>query len=427
VSPSGHDGGSADGPLLLFGQRVQRVHRDQDLARRSEPAEPAAVDLDDLARPVEARQHTIDRQPARACLLALVLLLLAFPPRVAAQAGPDPFSRMSGWSLTSAAGSVDTSPCPPLSLLRTDEPVPCSAFRLNDGGGVEPSPETEPSSERLPAIQDKTLRMLAATGVAIGSVAGGALNSFTETPHHSFHFTSEGFFGQGTYVGGADKASHFVDYAIVSKELANLYGVMGFSRGDSILLGFGVAVATGLMNEVGDGTNPYGFSWEDATMDMLGAGASAAIAAMRLEDLVGFRHGLLLPLAGNKTCCAQSGQGRDYSNEIYTADLHLAGVARRFNLKIGPLRYLLFSATYGTKGYPSGVPELRERQVGLEIGLDFEVILNDLGAKRNTWWGYGLHVILDNFRVPFTSIGYRYDLNHGRWTGPDNGNGFAAR
>jgi hypothetical protein len=27
------------------------------------------------------------------------------------------------------------------------------------------------------------------------------------------------------------------------------------------------------MNEIGDGINPYGFSWEDLTMDVLGAGA----------------------------------------------------------------------------------------------------------------------------------------------------------
>ena len=28
-------------------------------------------------------------------------------------------------------------------------------------------------------------------------------------------------------------------------------------------------------------------------------------------------------------------------------------------------------------------------------------------------------------RVPFTAVGFRYDLNSGRWIGPDNGNGFA--
>jgi len=134
-------------------------------------------------------------------------------------------------------------------------------------------------------------------------------------------------------VGGADKASHFVEYAIVSKELANLYEVMGFSRNTSIALGFGVAFTAGLMNEIGDGMNPYGFSFEDLTMNTLGAGTAELIKLARVEDLVGFRVGLFLPLADGETCCQVQGLGRDYSNEIYTADLHLAGVADRLKLK----------------------------------------------------------------------------------------------
>jgi uncharacterized protein YfiM (DUF2279 family) len=257
---------------------------------------------------------------------------------------------------------------------------------------------------------------------------GGAINAVTDGPHHTFHFTNEGWFGPNTYAGGADKASHFVDYTILSKELAYLYDKMGYSRRDSILLGFGVSLAAGFMNEVGDGFNKYGFSWEDFTMDALGAGTSALIVATRTDDLFGFRHGVLVPPAGTKYCCAvEPREGRDYSNEIYTADLQFDGIGRRLDWNIGPLRYLLFSVTYGSKGYPGGELDARERQVGFEIGLNFRVILNDLGVLRNTWWGYTLHIVFDNFRFPFTSVGYRYDLNHHKWIGPDNGNGFATR
>ena len=312
--------------------------------------------------------------------------------------------------------------------MRRGEPQACSEFYL-DGAGGDADDQAEPAAaaSRDAAIAAKTRQILLAAAVSAGAIAGGAINAFAETPHQSFHFTSEGFFGRGTYAGGADKASHFVDYTILSKELANLYDKMGLSRRDSILLGFGVSVAAGLLNEVGDGTNIYGFSWEDLTMDVLGAGASAVIAAAKLDDLIGFRHGVLIPPAGSRYCCAEQRQGRDYSNKIYTADLQLAGVGRLLDWNIGPLRYLLVSATYGTKGYPAGAPDARERQVGIEIGLNFRVILDDLGARRNTWWGYTLHIIFDNFRVPFTSVGYRYDLNHNKWIGPDNGNGFATR
>jgi len=328
--------------------------------------------------------------------------------------------------------------CPPLFLLKPEEPAACSEFRLDPGvrraltPGAEPEPAptssaSDPFAIHPPLIKDDKLRILLASGMVAGSALGGFLNAYQETPRQDFHVTDEGWFGRNTYAGGADKAAHFVDYTIISKEAANLYEVMGFSRNTSIALGFGTGFVSGLMNEIGDGTNPYGFSFQDLTMDTLGAGAAALVKLTRTEDLIGFRRGLLLPLAGSKTCCQDPGLGRDYSNEIFTADLHLAGVFDRLTLKVGPLRYLLFSVTYGVKGYPSGTPSLRERQVGFEIGLDFEVILNDLGVKRNTWWGYGLHIVFDNFRVPFTSVGFQYDMNHDKWIGPGNGNGFAAQ
>jgi len=63
-----------------------------------------------------------------------------------------------------------------------------------------------------------------------------------------------------------------------------------------------------------------------------------------------------------------------------------------------------------------------QRQVGVEVGLNFKQVLDDLNVRRNTWWGYGFHVFFDNFRIPFTAVGYRYDLNHGKWHGPNSGN-----
>jgi len=144
---------------------------------------------------------------------------------------------------------------------------------------------------------------------SVGVIAGSAANSFHESPHQSFHFTNEGFFGQNTYADGADKASHFVDYAILSKELKNVYQLLGYDRTTSIWLGWGVATAAGLMTEIGDGTTFFGFSYEDLVMDTAGATAAAIVAATRTEDLIGFRHGFLLSNSGRATCCAVAGKG----------------------------------------------------------------------------------------------------------------------
>lgn len=255
--------------------------------------------------------------------------------------------------------------------------------------------------------------------VSVGAIGGSALNSFLDGPRHSYHFSNEGWFGQNTPSGGADKASHFVDYYIVSKEFAHLFVKLGHKPEFARWLGAGVSTLTGLMTEVGDGATRYGFSYQDFVMDFGGAVSAALISQFGAEDLLGFRHGFLLDSSSGDRCCPFPGFNRDYSNEIYTADLHLSGVSRRLGVPFGPAKYLLLSLTYGTKNYPG---DDSQRQVGLEIGLDLRTILDDLSVTRDRWWGYLLHVVADNVRFPFTAVGMRYDLNHGRWYGPDAGN-----
>ena len=173
------------------------------------------------------------------------------------------------------------------------------------------------------------------------AVAGGGVNAFTDKGHQSYHFAHEGWFGADTKYGGADKASHFVDYYFLSKELAKLYVFLGHTPGSARWLGVGVSTLTGLVNEIGDGTTQWGFSGEDLAMDFAGALTAALVDVAGAEDLLGFRRGT-----------ASFDQSSRYSNEIYVADFRLAGAARRLGLNIGPLKYLLLSLTYGTRGYP---------------------------------------------------------------------------
>src|SRR5262245_4741477 len=139
----------------------------------------------------------------------LLLLLLVMPSQVAAEdlsAGP-------------------LRPCN-FELLPRDTPAECGvlAASLQEPQTPERLPEAEP--EKPP------YRLLAGL-VSGGALIGSALNSFLDGPNQSYHFAHEGWFGQNTYAGGADKASHFVTYNLVSKEFANLYGVLGYSRGQS--------------------------------------------------------------------------------------------------------------------------------------------------------------------------------------------------
>jgi hypothetical protein len=271
------------------------------------------------------------------------------------------------------------------------------------GGDALPATPPEPWPW---AVERRTL----ITGVAVGGVVGfTAANSLLGYDIQPFHFHREGFFGADTTDGGADKASHFTDYFVITKEFGYFYQKIGYSESEARWLALGTTMLGGFINELTDGFTHHGFSPEDLLMDWGGAGMATLISATRTGDLFGFR--------------ASHVPGATYIHDVYTADLKLAGVADRLRLNVGPLRFLYFSLTYDVKGYRSGSnADERQRRVGLEIGLNFEEILNAVGVTRDRWWGYALHLVADNIRFPYTALGVRYDMNHGRWHGPNGGN-----
>ena len=278
---------------------------------------------------------------------------------------------------------------------------------LDSGLADGPYAPSAGSSPYLPPRDDereprKWLGALVIGGELAVTAGKGLLGHRPET----FHVTREHFFGANTLDGGADKAAHFADYFVISKEFSYIFGKLGYSENAALWMGLVTAMVGGALNEVGDGFSHPGFSYEDIVMDWLGAGYATLLVGTRTDDLLGVRTSHL----------------DGYPHDVFSLDLKLSGMARRLNINIGPLRYLLFSLTYGTKGYPDGPPAERQRQIGVEIGLNLEQILKDVGVTRDTWWGYVLHFAGDNVRWPFTAVGFRYDLNHGKWHGPNSGN-----
>jgi hypothetical protein len=257
-------------------------------------------------------------------------------------------------------------------------------------------------------------------GVVSGAtLIGSAWNSFGDGPNRQWHFTNEGWFGRYTYAGGGDKASHVVSYYIVAKLLSGVYMELGMKKDNAALLGSGVSFLAGLVTELGDGRGKYGFSYEDLVMDSVGAVSALGISYYGLDDLVGYRAGLVPEPAA--VCCPYGGTGKDYTEEIYTADLKLAGLGERMKFNPGPARYLMFSVSYSAKGYPYANPDIRQRQVGFELGINFGEILRAFHVPPDQWWSKILYFAFDVLRIPYTQIGMYYDLNNGHWYGPGIG------
>lgn len=239
----------------------------------------------------------------------------------------------------------------------------------------------------------------------------------------SFHLVDEGWFGAGAYSGGADKASHFVFSAILEDGAEAVYRSLGKDERQARLLGVALVSASGLVIEIGDGFTKYGASWEDATMNVLGAVASAGVKSLRLQDTIGFRAGIVRNRIPDP-CCRATAYGGDYSKWVHSIDLKLEGFLPRVGAKPGLARFLLVSLTYGTKGYRFSPEDVRQRNVGIDVGLNVEAILRAAGVRGDTWWGGPLLAFARYYRIPWTTFGWRYDLNSGTWHGPDTGDVF---
>ncbi len=260
--------------------------------------------------------------------------------------------------------------------------------------------------------------------VTIGSLAAVGLVEYAlwwkNGKRTDFHFVSEGWFGPDEYTGGADKVSHFVGGYIGEQILEALYRSAGHSAADARMPALFVTIAEGILIEFGDSFKGGGFSWQDIATDAFGAMAAEEIGRRGWQDMVGVRWGQTgtrIPTA------SQPGPQRSpYSNEIYLIDAKLNGIIRRFGKDPGLARFFLVSASYETKGYGLEPLEVRQRNLGIELGPNLPEVLRALGVRDDSWWGKPLLALLTFYRPPLTTIGLRYDFNARRWRGPDAGN-----
>ena len=308
--------------------------------------------------------------------------------------------------------------------------APSGGFRL--GAGVEPedapahgtkagsdapSPPAAP-----PKLFDRQTTLFTAAVLVTVPVLGYLTWWHSDWTGH-VTFSSEGWFEESTYAGGADKASHITFSYLLTLAFQSAYRSLGKKPDEARGLAFGLTVVSGVLIEIGDGLSRYGFSWEDAAANAIGSTMATFVDAFGLKDTFGLRFGWV-PNSIPPPCCRYAGYGKDYSDEIYAADLKLEGLLPRVGVTPGLLRFFLVGMTYSSKGYRHSPPSYRQRQLGFEFGLALPPILRALGVRDETWWGKVLLVLFEYFRVPYTAFGWQYDLNQGTWHGPNTGGSY---
>lgn len=216
------------------------------------------------------------------------------------------------------------------------------------------------------------------------------------------HFKDEGWFGNDTSSGGADKLGHLYSAYLITRILAPLYDGWGYSRDDAALYAAASSVflTVGII-EIGDGTSDaYGFSTEDAIADTLGAVIGyfwyrypplAKLIDLRVEWVPDF---------------GKSDQGTDFTTD-YENMKHLIavkgegiGAFENTYLEYAELHVGYFGRNFHDNGAPGDYhpipPEETERYVYVGLGINLSRLLRPVMGDYAGFFNY--------YQTPYTYI-----------------------
>lgn len=196
-----------------------------------------------------------------------------------------------------------------------------------------------------------------------------------------FRTVDEGWFGQDTRSGGADKLGHLFTNYVGTRLLVDAFEWAGNDPESAQI--WSVCTTLGILTgvEVVDGfSKRWRFSYNDAIMNMLGIGTALLFEKNpTLDRIMDIR---LLYKPSREEGFDPFG---DYSGQTYLLVAKASGISRLREIPL--LRYLELAAGYGTRGFgkgAGGVADDRSRNVYWGAGLNLSELL-DQAVYRGTW------------------------------------------
>lgn len=193
------------------------------------------------------------------------------------------------------------------------------------------------------------------------------------------HAEREGWFGEDTKSGGADKLGHmFTTYAL-SHGLSWTYEDWGYGANDAARLGAWSSFGLMSFMEFGDAFSEFGFSYEDFIMNALGSYVGYVMYTQpRLREVLDLRLEYQIKFTTDDIFT-------DYERMKYVAAIKFDGIAP---LKNTYARYFDFQVGYFTRGYENA-NIADERNVYVALGLNLSHLFNAYDHKKTaTFFNY---------------------------------------
>lgn len=241
-----------------------------------------------------------------------------------------------------------------------------------------------------PLSKEEKLFITNVGGVAILTAWGFISWDYGEQGAHT---RSEGWFGQDTPEGGADKLAHFYASYIASHGIAALCESWGYLTEKSAL--YGSLSSFGLMTfiEIGDSFSHYGMSLEDFTMNTLGC--LSGYLLYRYPDLgrkIDFRLEYLPDFKAED-------MSTDYEKMKFLMAVKLDGFQ---SIESQYLKFLECHVGYYARGYSDDNGQHR-RNLYAGIGVNLSRILSVMSFKKTAR-------IFNYYQVPYTYLPMKWEL-----------------
>lgn len=247
----------------------------------------------------------------------------------------------------------------------------------NDSGTAESDTMSSPNGNNWPT----TPTLVVFIGVPIGTLVYG-MATWNWGEEDGFHVRHEGFFGQNTANGGADKVGHAFSHYIAFRILHNYYDWSENGKNTKWFYSITTAASLGLLIEVGDAyTSEYGFSYEDLISDLTGISLGILLEySPTLDSLIGYSW----QYWPTSRYYGKNGEKplnftTDYNGSKFVLNFRLAGL-QNFGLKLPNfLRYIQLDFGYFSRNYRSGdvTDEGPYRSLYYGISLNFMEVVKD--------------------------------------------------
>lgn len=269
--------------------------------------------------------------------------------------------------------------------------------------------QAEPEETRKPALHLAAKNTALVLGEALAVGWYGKQNWWQDGFRSRFSRANEGWFGQNTYAGGADKLGHFYTNYVGGRLLTSAFRALGNDPGHALFLGTATVLGTMTMVEVLDGyAKGWHFSKEDAITNVLGTGTALLFEKNPgLDELVDLRFqyhrshiedGKFDPFG-------------DYSGQTYVLALKASGIPGLRDNAF--LRYFEIAAGYGVRNYSTTRPDInaqRYRQAYVGISLNLSELLRGADPHGKLPGRQVLDTMFEYIQVPGTTAFKRHRL-----------------